>query len=164
MSCPCGSDNPYASCCGPLHDSERAPQTAEQLMRSRYSAYTRGDIDYLERTQIGDFNRAAAKAWAKRARWLGLTVASVERGGPDDDEGIVEFVARFSEGGSTRVHRERSRFRRVDGRWRYLAEESASDAEPAPVQPSRRAASKVGRNEPCPCGSGRKFKRCCGAS
>ena len=79
-----------------------------------------------------------------------------EAGGPDDQEGVVEFIARYRTGGSAHAHHERSRFRRVDGRWYFV---DGQMVKPTPV----RAAPTVGRNAPCPCGSGKKYKRCHGA-
>ena len=97
--CPCGSGLTLESCCGRyLSGGETAP-TAEALMRARYSAFATGAIDYLEQTLLpetrGDFDRAHVTDWARGSRWLGLEVRSVAAGGPDDDEGTVEFAAHF---------------------------------------------------------------------
>jgi SEC-C motif domain protein len=89
-------------------------------MRSRYTAYVRGDVDYLVETHQGASDRAAIERWSRQSRWRGLEIVSVERGGPEDDEGVVEFIARGSQGRQPFVHHERSRFRRVEGRWKYL--------------------------------------------
>jgi SEC-C motif-containing protein len=123
-------------------------------MRSRYTAYVRGDIDYLVATHQSDqpLDRAAIEKWSRESRWQGLEILARERGGPDDEEGVVEFVAR----GEGFVHHERSRFRRVEGRWLYL------DGEQPKKAPLRKAEAP-GRNDPCPCGSGKKYKRCHGA-
>ncbi|GAB3589129.1 YchJ family protein [Calidifontibacter terrae] len=113
--CPCDSLLPYDACCGPLLTTERLAQTAEELMRSRYTAYFYGNREHLWRT------------WHPRTRptevtldhdtvWTGLTVQETEAGGPDDDAGIVEFTATY-EGGQ--LH-ERSSFARRGGRWLYL--------------------------------------------
>ncbi|MBS1124245.1 MAG: motif domain protein [Deltaproteobacteria bacterium] len=125
-------------------------------MRSRYAAYVRGDIDYLVATHDAStrdtLDRAAITAWSRDTAWAGLEIVSTERGGPTDDTGVVEFIARGSTRGTPFAQHERSRFRRVDGRWFYV------DGEPhvrRPAIPSR--------NEPCPCGSGKKYKRCHGA-
>ena len=149
--CPCGSGTAYGACCGPLHDGAPAA-TAEALMRSRYTAYVRGAIDYLVETHDGEVDRAGIETWARESRWLGLEIVAVERGGERDDEGMVEFIARGQSRGQPFAHHERSRFRRVAGRWRYL------DG----TQPPARAQAKPGRNDPCPCGSGKKYKRCHG--
>jgi SEC-C motif-containing protein len=100
-SCPCGSAVGYHLCCGPLHHGERQAETAEELMRSRYSAFACGDADYLFRT------------WHPRTR-------PADTGGIDDDRGEVEFTARFVSEGRTDAMHERSRFERRRGRWVYV--------------------------------------------
>jgi SEC-C motif domain protein len=163
MQCPCGSPLPFDVCCGPYLDGEQRPQTAEALMRSRYSAYTRGDIAYIAQTLAADkrgaFDAAAAKAWATRATWLGLRIVSTARGQPDDVDGVVTFIATYREGGKTVEHHEVSQFRRdADGAWRFVE----GDTRATVVNQARTpGAAKVGRNDPCPCGSGRKSKFCC---
>jgi SEC-C motif-containing protein len=157
-SCPCGSAVPEAGCCGPILDGVPAP-TALALMRSRYTAYVRGAIDYLVATHDPstrrDVDRAAVARWSHDTTWLGLEIVASERGGEDDDEGIVEFIARGSTKDVPFAQRERSRFRRVDGSWYYVDGKVGA-------APAARAVSP-GRNDPCPCGSGMKFKRCHGA-
>lgn len=115
--CPCGSGRPYAACCGPLHDGEPAP-TAEALMRSRYAAYVLGRDDYVfrtwhPRTRPDDLSSAPVD-------WLGLDVLRTEAGGPDDDRGVVEFVATFAGARGTETLHETSRFERRGGRWVYV--------------------------------------------
>ncbi|MCB1724540.1 MAG: YchJ family protein [Gammaproteobacteria bacterium] len=160
-SCPCGSGHEYESCCQPYIEGTAIPPTAELLMRSRYSAYVRHAIDYLGETlhpdSRGDWDREATRRWAENAGWQGLDIVATEAGDEGDDEGVVEFVARFEEDGRLLQHRERSRFRRLRGRWYYL------DGETPRPRTERHQAPKVGRNDPCPCGSGKKFKKCCGA-
>jgi SEC-C motif-containing protein len=160
VTCLCGNPKTTTECCGAIIAGERPAQTAEQLMRSRYVAYVRGDIDYLVATHDPKtkrrFDREAAARWARSARWQGLRVAAVEDGGPEDDSGVVEFIASFTMDGKLQTHHERSRFRRLDdGRWVY------SDGHPP--ERAAQARPRVGRNQPCPCGSGKKYKRCCGA-
>jgi SEC-C motif-containing protein len=128
-------------------------------MRSRYAAFVEGAIDYLVDTHHpstrGSVERAAIARWSRDSEWLGLDVIATERGGVADDEGVVEFRARYRQGGATLAHHERSTFRRLDGRWYYLDGEQVRSA-------LATRGPKVGRNDPCPCGSGRKFKKCCG--
>lgn len=156
--CPCGSGRPLALCCAPLIAGAPAV-TAEALMRSRYTAYVRGELDYIERTHApeaaGDFNRAQAEDMAGHVRWVGLEVGDTTAGGADDDTGTVEFIARFRKDGVEHVHHERAHFRREGDRWLYVDGEFNPRVAPRRVE-------KVGRNQPCPCGSGRKFKQCCG--
>jgi SEC-C motif-containing protein len=141
-------------------------------MRSRYSAYTQGDIDYIERTHAPEtrasFDATAARDWAARSDWLGLEIVSTEAGHADGDKGVVSFAATYRQAGQTIEHREVSRFRRTaSGAWLFV--DGDTQARPridpaSPVLPNvRRETPKVGRNDPCPCGSGRKFKKCCGA-
>lgn len=125
-------------------------------MRSRYTAYAKGDAAYLQRTLAPEhragFDLADVSAGMQQTQWLGLEILDTRDGGTDDSTGIVEFVARFQVQGQTRALHERSRFRRdTDGSWVYVDGETA-------MQP----VNKPGRNHPCPCGSGKKFKQCCG--
>lgn len=156
MSCVCGSGRPAASCCDPVLDGAPAP-TAIALMRSRYTAYVRGAIDYLLATHDpatrAGVDRDAVARWSRDTQWLGLEIVATERGGERDDTGVVEFIARGVTSGAPFAQRERSRFRRLDGHWVY------TDGSTPPA----RAVAAVGRNEPCPCGSGVKYKRCHGA-
>lgn len=127
-------------------------------MRSRYTAYVRGAIDYLidthDASTRGEVDREAIARWARETTWLGLEIVETVRGGADDDHGIVEFVARGASHAAPFEHRERSEFRRRDGRWFYVTGK--------PVRTPARAGAQVGRNDPCPCGSGMKYKRCHG--
>lgn len=125
IPCACGSGLPLARCCGPLITGAGRPATAEALMRSRYTAHTLGETDYLRRTwhphtrhRHGDSDDAI--------RWLGLKVLRVEQGGAADDRGLVEFVARYKVGGRGHRLHEISRFRRCDGQWMYLDGEEGS--------------------------------------
>ena len=146
-------------------------------MRSRYVAYTRGDIDYIGRTTAPEkpFDAQSARAWVAQATWLGLEVLGTDRGGAGDDAGTVEFVATYRQNGETIAHRERSRFRRTDrGQWRFVdGDPDFSKAADRKVHPALAGkpppafagkAQMAGRNDPCPCGSGKKFKKCCGAA
>lgn len=157
--CPCGHARPYDACCGALHRGERTADTAEALMRSRYAAFAKGEVDYLIATWHPDkrsgLSRRSLEDTSKGLRWTGLTILDTVAGGPQDDTGLVEFEARYAGPGSTGVLHERSRFSRVDGRWMYV--DGVTDDRETP------AAKPQGRNELCACGSGKKFKRCCGA-
>jgi SEC-C motif-containing protein len=158
--CPCGSGQQYADCCEPYIKGDRLPETAEQLMRSRYSAYATASIDYLHTTlhpeHQADHDVNAARKWAAESDWLGLEIISTTDGGNDDETGIVEFKAFYRDKGRNRQLHEISRFEKVDGSWRYVEGEM-------PKPETVRNTAKVGRNDPCPCGSGKKYKKCCGA-
>ena len=129
-------------------------------MRSRYSAYVEHAIDYLGDTlhpdHRADWDREATRRWAEGAEWSSLEIVSTEAGQADDDESWVEFIATYRENEQVKRHQERSRFRRADGRWYYV------DGEVPKPQTQRHESPKVGRNDPCPCGSGKKYKRCHG--
>ena len=126
MPCPCGgvpAGTPLAGCCGPVVDGERLATTAVQLMRSRYTAYVLGNGQHLFRTWHAR-TRPDDATPDPRVRWLGLDVLDVVGGGPDDDEGVVEFRARWVSVDDGPVRRgelqERSRFTRRAGRWVYV--------------------------------------------
>ncbi len=159
-ACPCGSGLAFNTCCGPIIDGAPAA-TAEALMRARYSAFvTRriGDflLDTLTSEKRGEFNLREVELSARDARGMGFHIRALDGGGPDDDQGSVEYVARFKIRDQVQVHHEMATFRREDGRWLYVDGRVNPKGEPRQV-------SKVGRNDPCSCGSGLKFKKCCGA-
>jgi SEC-C motif-containing protein len=147
--CPCGSGLAYEACCGSLHRGLRKAQSPLELMKSRYSAYALGNGRYLVDTTVPE-NRyeedvALIEAHAAQTEWLKLEIVDSAEAG---DEGMVEFKAFYRENGLVRVLHEKSRFIRTDGSW-YYADGTLYDT-------------KIGRNDPCPCGSGKKFKKCCG--
>ena len=111
--CPCGSGGKYKRCCGPLHDGVPAP-TPERLMRSRYAAYALGRTAYILDTTHPD----SPHHEGDRAAGAAEVVEASERG----DEGFVRFVARIEQDGRPGVIAENSRFLRVGGRWRYVAD------------------------------------------
>ncbi|MBT3359851.1 MAG: hypothetical protein HN403_09525 [Rhodospirillales bacterium] len=157
--CPCGSGSAFNACCEPFLNGAPAP-SPEALMRSRFTAFVRGDLDHIERTHAKDvrdgFNRSAAESTANSVEWVSLEIIDAPARADGDDTGTVEFAARFRQNGDLMVHHERSNFRREDGRWAYVDGKMNPKGEP-------RRTEKVGRNEPCPCGSGKKYKKCCGA-
>ncbi|MGY1664300.1 YchJ family protein [Geodermatophilus sp. SYSU D00696] len=117
--CPCGSGLAYAECCGRLHDGTATAATAEQLMRSRYSAFAVGDPAYLLATW-DPATRPRTLDLDPGVRWIGLEVLGTTGGGLFDAEGTVTFRASARAGGERHVQGERSRFRRVGGRWVYV--------------------------------------------
>ncbi|WP_089306746.1 YchJ family protein [Geodermatophilus pulveris] len=117
--CPCGSGLPHGECCGRLHGGTSAAATAEQLMRSRYSAFAVGDAAYLLATWHPS-TRPPALELDPAVRWTGLDVLATSRGGLLDTDGTVEFRAWYRHDGTTGHQHEVSRFTRVDGAWRYL--------------------------------------------
>ena len=160
VPCPCGSGKPLAVCCGPYLDGAAWPKTAEALMRSRYTAYALGNYPWLVETTHPDV-RAGVSAEAleqqcKGVRWLRLDVEKCVDGAEPWDADIVEFHALYELDGVVRQIGERSAFVH-DGERLYYMDGTA--LRPAAY---RREAPKVGRNDPCPCGSGKKYKKCCG--
>lgn len=150
-TCPCGSAVALADCCGRWHAGAPAP-SPEALMRSRYSAYCLGLIDYLVATtlpaQQAGLDRASISAWSAGSQWLGLTVESNEALPDDPAHAFVTFTARWRDASGEHAQNERSAFVHSGGRWYFLD----------PTVPVR-----AGRNDPCPCGGGAKFKKCCAA-
>ena len=117
--CPCGSGRPYTDCCGPLDKSAKNTNTAEALMRSRYTAYVLGQEDYLLATWHASTRPAALNlADDVGTKWLGLEVKRHQQ--IDENTAIVEFVARYRIAGRGHRLHEISRFVREDGRWFYV--------------------------------------------
>ncbi|QSX35145.1 YchJ family protein [Shewanella avicenniae] len=146
--CPCGSGTEYVNCCGQLHQQQATAQTPEQLMRSRYSAFVLKQYQYLLDTHHADFCGAltvAQLAQAQPEQWLSL---NVEAHSMSANVGQVRFCAWYRDGGTIDAIHEQSNFVLEDGRWFY------TDGELLKV-------SLPGRNDPCVCGSGKKFKQCC---
>jgi len=129
-------------------------------MRSRYCAFTLANVGYLADTLSAEaraeFDEIEAEKTAKDAKWLGLEVRAVTGGGANDDSGTVEFVARFRLNDQQRIHHELSDFARENGRWVCTGGTMNPKGPPVRVE-------KAGRNDPCPCGSGKKYKKCHGA-
>ncbi|MGY1673120.1 YchJ family protein [Geodermatophilus sp. SYSU D00710] len=117
--CPCGTGLAYAECCGRLHDGTATAASAEQLMRSRYSAFAVGDPAHLLATW-DPATRPRTLDLDPGVRWTGLEVLGTTGGGLFDAEGTVTFRASARAGGEQHVQAERSRFRRVGGRWVYV--------------------------------------------
>jgi SEC-C motif-containing protein len=156
--CPCGSGASYSECCEKFISGSQPAQTAEQLMRARYSAYVNCEMDFVFASTHPDhrtgYDHAGTKQWAENAQWEGLEIVATQKGGVDDSVGEVEFIARFSEKGVARVHHEDGQFKRKEGTW-YFTDGLMVRSKPLNV-------TKIGRNDPCSCGSGQKFKKCCG--
>lgn len=153
--CPCCSGKTFAECCYPFINGQPAP-TAETLMRSRYCAFQQNNATYLlATTHPGQQARVSQEGMYRQtggADWCRLEIIATEAGGATDQHGMVEFRAWYRDcGGPEKVHYEHSAFTRVNGRWYFVF---------AGIPLSNSAT--VGRNDPCPCGSGKKYKKCCG--
>jgi len=142
--CPCGSGLEYPSCCELLHKGQPAA-TPEALMRSRFSAFVLGLEDYLAFSWHQE-TRPAGPYCDKGTRWTRLSIEDCSESG---DVGEVTFVATFQSEGRWQQLTETSRFFKVAEHWKYYD----GLADWCVLQP--------GRNDPCPCGSGSKYKKCC---
>jgi len=158
--CPCCSGLPFADCCGPLLSGAAKASGPEALMRSRYSAYTLQDMPYLARTlhpsQRGDYDEAGAEKWARESEWDDLEIIRVGADPANPNRGTVEFRARYRSNGNRLEHHELAEFRKTGDNWYFY------DGKLVGPGQFKRDAPKVGRNDPCPCGSGKKYKKCCG--
>ena len=129
-------------------------------MRARYSSYVTGDVDFLRSSATkevqAEFDEKASKAWSAAAKWHGLEIIRTERGGAGDSDGVVEFRALYTANGEFCNHHEVSQFVRETDGWKF------ADGELVGETPIVREEPKIGRNDLCPCGSGRKYKKCCG--
>lgn len=153
-SCPCGSGRDYAHCCGVFHRGERLATTAEALMRSRYAAYVHGNSAYLMQTWHAS-TRPEQLALSDQPVWQRLEILDCVAGQVGDIDGVVEFIAQYQSEQGPGSLRERSRFRCEQGAWFYLDGQVDTSTQASPEV-------KIGRNAPCPCGSGKKYKHCCG--
>ncbi|MCE2593512.1 YchJ family protein [Motilimonas cestriensis] len=153
--CHCGNDLPYEKCCQPLHLGELAAPTCEALMRSRFSAYIEQLGEYLFNTWHPDFRADLTPELlaqsGKETDWRSLQIFA-SQGGPNDNQGTVEFRAWFIADNTLQYHHEVSNFTRVAGAWVYT--DGAFNPNKKSLLP--------GRNDPCPCMSQKKFKACCG--
>lgn len=157
--CPCCSQLAYDACCGPLISGAARAETAEQLMRSRYSAYVKGEMGYLFETTHPDgrkgYDHDGTKEWSENSEWQKLEILAVRGGAAGDQVGEVEFKAYYEGKGAQHIHHEVGVFRKLEDVWFF------TDGKIVGNVPIR--STKVGRNEPCTCGSGKKYKKCCGA-
>lgn len=153
--CYCGAEASFDDCCAPIINGEKTAVTAEQLMRARFSAYSTAAIDFLHDSLHPsgqeNFDFEATKKWAENSEWLNLRVLSTKSGQANDKVGSVEFIATYKgQDGQEVQHAERSQFKNINSKWFFCDGQSI-------------APQKVGRNDPCNCGSGKKYKKCCGA-
>ncbi len=124
MDCYCGSAREYADCCEIAHNDISAVKTAEQLMRSRYTAFVMGNGNYLIRshhsTTRPSKDKNAIVNWAKSVNWIRLEVIDRSKGGVKDSEGTVTFNAYFFENGKVELIHEKSAFVKEKEQWMYL--------------------------------------------
>ncbi len=142
-TCICGNDLPFEKCCGRFVNEGELPLKAVELMRSRYSAYVLKNGEYLYTTCSKALQdpEDIELIKAHKIEWIGLKIL-------DEREDEVTFMAYYKEGGKIEVMKERSFFIREEGRLKYDRGEMLD--------------AQILRNDTCPCGSGKKYKRCCG--
>ena len=132
------------------------PKTPKALLEARYKAYTKGDVDFILQSIHPESRkkqkREDIEEWSKNANWLGLEVEDTKEEG---DVGFVTFTCRYEQDGQDIVHKETAEFRKHEEKWYYYDSTF-------PSRTVHRDEPKVGRNDPCPCGSGKKYKKCCG--
>jgi SEC-C motif-containing protein len=153
--CPCGTGQKFAACCEPILKRQKPAENAEQLMRSRFTAHVARDWEHLHRSYAKTANEPYAPEGEVEGRnWTRLVIHSHEPG-VKPDTAFVDFTAYYKEGDAEHPMPEKAEFHRIGGAWLYAR---AVREGPAPI---KSAQAKVGRNDPCPCGSGKKYKQCC---
>lgn len=154
--CPCCSDLPLEACCGPVLNTAKA-STPEALMRARYSAYVLHKVDFLGKSLApkfrDDFDAQSVDKWSREAQWQGLEIVEAQAG---TDKGSVEFIAHYKQDSIIRSHHEKATFVKLDDNWYF------EEGEMVTPKAHKLESPKVGRNDPCTCGSGKKYKKCCG--
>jgi SEC-C motif-containing protein len=132
------------------------PKSPKALLEARYKAFADGNVDFIIESCHPDVrekqNREEIADWAKNSVWRGLDIEDAREEG---DLGFVKFTCRYEQEGEEVEHREVAEFRKNDGKWYYYDSRKPSTT-------YQREAPKVGRNDPCSCGSGKKYKKCCG--
>lgn len=156
--CPCCSDKTFADCCKPLLENQKIATTPLELMRSRFSAHACKNMPHIIRTMRGKplklFDEDKTREeWFDQCVWTKLEIIDAPEVGKQDKEGIVEFKAHFEFQGKPQFLHERSKFQLLENKWYYVSGQNKA----AHIETSN----KVGRNDPCACGSGKKFKKCC---
>jgi SEC-C motif-containing protein len=123
-NCPCGNNQTIENCCGAIIKGEKEALTAEELMRSRYTAFTKGNGDYLMASHSVNTRELKDKKdlenWAKSVTWMHLDVLNTTDGKANDTQGTVEFKAFFVDHGKVDVIHENSSFRIENGKWVYV--------------------------------------------
>lgn len=156
--CPCQSGNKYQECCKPVIEGEVLAKNPETLMRARYTAHAKGETRFLYdslhptiREEVGE--EKDLDNVRNNIAWDGLEIVETVQ---EKNTGEVDFIAKYSIQGIPQQHRERAKFiKEADDKWYYL------DGEVEGHVTYKRDNPKVGRNDPCPCGSGKKYKKCC---
>jgi SEC-C motif-containing protein len=145
MKCYCKSNIEFSNCCEPFIKGLQQPASALELMKSRYSAYATSNLEYINKTQIEQFNLddlIFLKNWSKNSHWQHLEIINYT-------VDTVEFKAYYIFERTQHLLHENSKFIKIENKWVY---ENGVANETKPV---------FGRNENCICGSRKKYKKCC---
>jgi len=160
LTCPCGSGAAFAACCEPIISGTRESETAEELMRARYAAFVTGAIDFIVASthtrSRKEIDISFIREWSETSTWNGLEI--IDTRVVNENKAYVSFEAKFTQKGEDQNHREKSLFERENGQWRFVSGEELKNPT------VRYEAPRPGRNDPCPCGSGKKYKKCHGAA
>lgn len=181
QKCPCCSGKEFTICCEPLLLGKQHAETPEQLMRSRYTAFAQRDVDYIFATMTGpaltNVSREETQAFVDHVKWTGLEIIDISpiksshevnnKNNESDEklesyqEGFVEFAAHYIEDDDAQILSERSRFIKKDNdKWFYISGEHKV-VRPEKTNQISTKKNMPGRNDPCFCGSGKKYKKCC---
>jgi SEC-C motif-containing protein len=158
--CLCGSTKSRNDCCGPYLDGTEKPKTAEALMRSRFCAFASENVDYLLNSWDLKTRPKTLDLSKDQSQWQRLEILNTKKGSSKDKKGLVEFKAYFLLDNKEHYMHEISRFQKTANSWFYLDGSAKAISHTETKKQDTNAPSK---NSPCPCGSGKKYKRCCGA-
>lgn len=164
--CPCGTSQNYSQCCALIHQNPQQTPSAEKLMRSRFSAFVLEDVDFIIDTYHSSCQASLSAqeiAQATKAKWLKLEIVSTHQNSTQENsESYVEFKAWFNEDNQLQLLHEKSRFvkEEINGQlcWRYI---DGEHIESTNTLEEKQQSTKINRNAPCPCNSGKKYKKCC---
>lgn len=150
-NCPCGAGLEFSNCCQLLLTGKKQASTPLELMRSRYTAHVCKNMDYILQTMQGRalklFDKESTQAeWFDKCVWQKLEIIEAKND-------TVEFKAHYTFEEQPQVLHERSKFEKLNNRWYFVSGHN--------MAPNIKISEKVGRNEPCSCGSGKKYKKCC---
>jgi SEC-C motif-containing protein len=128
-------------------------------MRARYSAFASGNVEFISSTiapdKRSDYDEESIRKWSTSSEWLGFEIKRIDGGKERDTTGIVEFIAHYKTDNQNQDHHEIAQFKKIDGLWYFV------DGTLVNQMPFVREEPRIGRNDPCSCGSGKKFKKCC---
>lgn len=158
--CPCCSGKNFTECCKNIIAGSKVAQTPLELMRSRYTAHVCKDMQHIVKTmrnkalKLFDPDKTKEE-WFEQCEWTKLEIIDAPDITKHSKDGIVEFKAYYNFQGSEQILHERSKFMKLDNQWYYIAGQKKN--------PVIESSQKIGRNDDCLCGSGKKYKKCCGS-